>query len=277
MTISYSGNFTEFNARIKPGIDAGLSIVDVEYDGATWYATLNDNGRSGATSYNPDLKELEGQINERWSQGYSLLDVEYGDGIWYATFERAIADDTPRTANGFFYDPDPAVITNIIEQQEADGLDLYDIEYGDGFYSAIFLDELEDSTYTTSPTVEDLSLDINAVQAEGYDLVDVEYTGDGWISVFHNATGPIPDTTYSVSATRADFFTEVDLKEREGYDLVDLEYGANRWIGVYHGALNTGVTDSDPTAPNGSSPSDTVNQNLLLDNSHFAFDPGNYF
>ena len=269
-TFTTSDNLEEFAEQLQPGIDADLTLQDVEYADGLWIGTFRDDGLSSTWNYNDDLEGLELQIEERWEQGYELTDVEYGDGTWFATFEEGFSSDS-----SYIYNSDFDTFTGRIDELADGGLyrgqDLIDVEYGDGIWFATFTDELDSSTYAVSPDVDSLSADIDSIQEQDYDIVDVEYTDDGWTSVFYEAIAI--DTTYTISTTQEEFEQDITEKLDQGYDVMDLEYGDGVWVTVFDGTLGSTDTNSDSTDSSSDVVTDMVIDNMILENSHYAFDP----
>ncbi|MGD1922362.1 MAG: hypothetical protein ACFCAD_27800 [Pleurocapsa sp.] len=263
----------QFTQELQPGIDEGLNLSDVEYADGLWVGVFNE-GRDSTWSYNPDLAGLESQIKTRWEQGYELTDVEYGDGVWFASFESGISSDS-----AYVYNSDVDGFTGQIREQGDSGIyrgnDLIDVEYGDGIWFGVLNDELGGATYANS-SIDTLTADINSIQAQDYDLVDIEYVGNSWVSVFLEPTGAV-DSTYTISNNVEDFNQKFADKLGQGYDLIDIEYGNSVWVGVFSGVITSTETNDNSTPSTNDVIVDSVIQSAILENTHYAFDPDYYF
>ena len=271
-TIARSENLDQFTEQLQPGIDSGMNLTDVEYADGEWIGVFNE-GRDSTWNYNDSLTGLASQIETRWEQDYELLDVEYGNGIWFATFEEGFSSDS-----SYIYNPSYDGFTGQIQDKQDGtyrGEDLYDVAYGDGTWFGVMTDNLDSSTYSSSSTAN-LAAEIDRVQAQDYDLVGAEYTGKGWISVFHEPTGAV-ESTYTIGNSETQFNQQVNAKLDQGYDLIDIEYGDGIWLGVFDGVITSTGTRDNSTPNNNDVINDSIVQGILLENTHYAFDPDNYF
>ena len=274
-TFISSDNLEEFTEQLDPSLNAGLTLQDVEYADGTWVGTFRDDGSNSTWAYDPDLKGLESRINATLEQGYELTDIEYGDGVWFATFDEGFGEDST-----YYYNSDVEAYEATIQEWSDQGQgiyrgdDLLDVEYGAGVWFAVFGDELDSSTYISSPDVDSLSADIDSIQEQDYDIVDVEYTNGSWTSVFYEAIAI--DTTHTISTTQEEFEQDLTAKLDRGYDVVDLEYGDGVWVTVFDGTLGSTDTNSDSTDSNSNIATDMVIDNMILENSHYAFDPDHW-
>ena len=273
-TIISNNNLEQFTQQLEAEIGEGLNLSDVEYADGLWVGVFNE-GSDSTWSYHPNFEGFRSQIRSRWEQGYELTDVEYGDGVWFASFEEGFSEDSAYISN-----PDVDGFTaQILEQADSGGYhgyDLVDIEYGDGVWFGVLNNERGGATYTSS-TIDTLAADINGIQAQDYDLVDVEYTGVGWVSVFHEPPVGAVESTYTIANSVEQFDQQFAQKIDQGYNLVDIEYGDGIWVGVYDGVIASTTTNDNSTPSTNDVIVDNVVQNAIIDNAHFAFDPGDYF
>lgn len=272
-TITRSNNLEQFSEKLQPSLDLGLNLTDVEYADGEWIGVFNE-GRASAWNYNNNLAGLESQIKARWEQDYELVDIEYGNGTWFATFEEGISSDS-----AYIYNPNYDGFTGQIKEKGDRGgyrgHDLYDVAYGDGVWFGVLNDDLGGSTYSRS-TTDTLAADIDRVQGQDYDLVGIEYTGEDWISVFHDPTGVV-DSTYAIGSNQEQFNQQISEKLNLGYDLIDIEYGDGLWVGVFDGVVASTGTSDNSTPTTNDVIVDSVVQGAILENTHFAFDPDHYF